>query len=63
MTLLLVAMAVSTCAALLPTMGPTTDAVIEGADTLTGERTLAGYEIVELSVATAEALRAGRQMA
>ncbi|MCJ2033301.1 sugar transporter, partial [Methylobacterium sp. J-068] len=51
------ALAVSGCTSLLPAAGPTTGAVIDGADVSTSEGTFARYEIVDLSAATVEALR------
>jgi polysaccharide export outer membrane protein len=47
----------SGCSSLLPAAGPTTGAVIDGADISTSEGTFARYEIVDLSAATVEALR------
>ncbi|MCJ2044886.1 polysaccharide biosynthesis/export family protein, partial [Methylobacterium sp. J-078] len=51
------ALAVSGCSSILPAAGPTTSAVVEGADVSTSEGTFARYEIVDLSAATVEALR------
>ncbi|MCJ2035447.1 sugar transporter, partial [Methylobacterium sp. J-068] len=53
----LAACLVSGCSSLLPAAGPTTGAVIDGADVSTSEGTFARYEIVDLSAATVEALR------
>src|ERR1700712_1449692 len=51
------ALAVSGCSSLLPAAGPTTGAVVDGADISTSEGTFARYEIVDISAATVEALR------
>ncbi len=51
------ALAVSGCSSMLPAAGPTTGAVVDGADISTSEGTFARYEIVDLSAATIEALR------
>ncbi|MET3695620.1 polysaccharide export outer membrane protein, partial [Methylobacterium goesingense] len=53
----LAACLVSGCSSILPAAGPTTSAIVEGADVSTSEGTFARYEIVDLSAATVEALR------
>ncbi|MBX9933885.1 MAG: hypothetical protein K2Y56_20580, partial [Methylobacterium sp.] len=55
--LLLTALAVSGCSSVLPAAGPTTSAVVEGADVATAQGTFARYEIVDLDAGVIEALR------
>ena len=51
------ALAVSGCSSILPGAGPTTGAIVDGADVSTSEGTFARYELVDLTAATVEALR------
>ena len=51
------ALAVSGCSSILPGAGPTTGAIVDGADVSTSEGTFARYELVDLTAATIEALR------
>jgi polysaccharide export outer membrane protein len=55
--LLFTALAVSGCSSLLPAAGPTTSAVMEGADVATAQGTFARYEIIDLDAAVIEAMR------
>ncbi|KQT82268.1 hypothetical protein ASG51_18490, partial [Methylobacterium sp. Leaf465] len=54
-TVLGTALTVSGCSSLLPAAGPTTGAVVEGADVSTSEGTFARYEIVDLSAGRPQA--------
>ncbi|MCJ2083440.1 hypothetical protein MKK49_19535, partial [Methylobacterium sp. J-090] len=51
------ALAVSGCSSILPGAGPTTGAIVAGADVSTSEGTVARYEIVDLPPAPVAALR------
>ncbi|MDO9428179.1 MAG: sugar transporter, partial [Methylobacterium sp.] len=53
----LTACLVSGCSSILPGAGPTTGAIVDGADVSTSEGTFARYELVDLTAATVEALR------
>ena len=52
-----IAVTVSGCNAFLPAAGPSTSAVVDGADQTTSEGTFARYEFIDVNAAVVEALR------
>ncbi|WP_019904302.1 polysaccharide biosynthesis/export family protein [Methylobacterium sp. 77] len=54
---LFTAFSVSGCNAFLPAAGPSTSAVVDGADQATSEGTFARYELIEMNAAVVEAMR------